>query len=68
MLLLPAGEQLPKDAKVILALTAQVTLFEMTATEQIEALNDERIDIAFSRLLPSAISNEFITARFISIS
>jgi len=38
-----------------------VTLFEMTATEQIEALKNERIDIAFSRPLPSTISDEFIS-------
>jgi len=38
-----------------------VTLFEMTATEQIEALKDERIDIAFSRPLPSTISDEFVS-------
>jgi DNA-binding transcriptional LysR family regulator len=38
-----------------------VTLFEMTATEQIEALKNEQIDIAFSRPLPSAITDEFIS-------
>lgn len=38
-----------------------VTLFEMTATEQIEALKNDRIDIAFSRPLPSSITNEFIS-------
>lgn len=38
-----------------------VTLFEMTATEQIDALKNERIDIAFSRPLPSTISDEFIS-------
>jgi len=38
-----------------------VALFEMTATEQIEALKNDRIDIAFSRPLPSTISDEFIT-------
>ncbi|MEL0659674.1 LysR family transcriptional regulator [Psychromonas arctica] len=98
-----AGEQLLKDASVILALTKQakvqvkrahngqtgtlniahlssacltfmaelvrtykalfpevhVTLFEMTATQQIEAFKNGRIDIAFSRPLPSTINNEF---------
>ena len=38
-----------------------VTLFAMTATEQIDALKNERIDIAFSRPLPSLISDEFIS-------
>ncbi|MDO6486457.1 LysR family transcriptional regulator [Colwellia sp. 4_MG-2023] len=38
-----------------------VTLFEMTATEQIEALKNEKIDIAFSRPLPSSINDEFIS-------
>ncbi|MEH6712775.1 MAG: LysR family transcriptional regulator [Paraglaciecola polaris] len=37
-----------------------VTLFEMTATEQIDALKNERIDVAFSRPLPKSISDEFI--------
>ncbi len=37
-----------------------VTLFEMTATEQIEALKKDHIDIAFSRPLPSSIADEFI--------
>jgi len=99
-----AGEQLLKDASVILALTKQaktqvkrahngqtgtlniahlssacltfmaelvrtykalfpevhVTLFEMTATQQIEAFKNDRIDIAFSRPLPSTINDEFI--------
>lgn len=36
-----------------------VTLFEMTATEQIEALKTEQVDIAFSRALPSPIADEF---------
>lgn len=36
-----------------------VTLFEMTVTEQIQALKDDRIDIAFSRPLPNAIADEF---------
>jgi len=36
-----------------------VTLFEMTATEQIEALKNEQVDIAFSRPLPSSIADEF---------
>ena len=36
-----------------------VTLFEMTVTEQIEALKNEQIDIAFSRLLPNSITDEF---------
>ncbi|MBQ4857336.1 LysR family transcriptional regulator [Pseudoalteromonas sp. MMG007] len=38
-----------------------VTLIEMTATEQIEALKNERIDIAFSRALPSSIADEFLS-------
>ena len=38
-----------------------VTLFEMTATEQIEALKNEQIDIAFSRALPTPIADEFIS-------
>ncbi|XQF90201.1 LysR substrate-binding domain-containing protein [Pseudoalteromonas espejiana] len=33
----------------------------MTATEQIEALKNERIDIAFSRALPSSIADEFLS-------
>lgn len=104
VLITQAGEQLLKDAKVILTLTEQakvqvkradngqlgtlniahlssacltfmatlvrtyktlfpqvhVTLFEMTATEQIEALKNEQIDIAFSRPLPNAIVDDFI--------
>jgi len=40
-----------------------VTLFEMTATEQIEALKEDKIDIAFSRPLPSPIADEFICHR-----
>lgn len=36
-----------------------VTLFEMTVTEQIEALKHEQIDIAFSRPLPNSIADEF---------
>lgn len=100
-----AGEQLLKDATIILSLTEQaknkvkladngqlgtlsiahlssaclsfmaklirtyksqfpnvhVTLFEMTATEQIEALKSDKIDIAFSRPMPSAIADEFIS-------
>tara|TARA_R110002153_G_scaffold18300_1_gene63966 strand:+ start:639 stop:1550 length:912 start_codon:yes stop_codon:yes gene_type:complete len=38
-----------------------ITLFEMTVTEQIEALTDERIDVAFSRPLQNSISDEFIS-------
>ena len=38
-----------------------VTLFEMTATEQIDALKNEQIDIAFSRPLPSSINDDFIS-------
>ncbi len=38
-----------------------VTLLEMTATEQIEALKNERVDVAFSRPLPSTIADEFIS-------
>ena len=38
-----------------------VSLFEMTVTEQIEAFNNDRIDIAFSRPLPSAIANDFVS-------
>ncbi|MBU2870636.1 LysR family transcriptional regulator [Colwellia sp. E2M01] len=37
-----------------------VTLFEMTVTEQIEALKSDRIDIAFTRPLPNSIEDEFI--------
>ncbi|CAM3752363.1 hypothetical protein PMAG_b0489 [Pseudoalteromonas mariniglutinosa NCIMB 1770] len=36
-----------------------VTLFEMTATEQIDALNNERIDVAFSRELPTSINTQY---------
>lgn len=38
-----------------------VTLIEMTATEQIEALKNERIDIAFSRPLPVSIVDEYFS-------
>lgn len=38
-----------------------VSLFEMTATEQIEAFKNEQIDIGFSRPLPSSIEDEFIS-------
>ena len=38
-----------------------VSLFEMTATEQIKALKDEQVDIAFSRALPNSITDEFIS-------
>ncbi|MGP9544526.1 LysR family transcriptional regulator [Psychrobacter sp. AOP7-B1-25] len=38
-----------------------VSLFEMTVTEQIEAFNNDRIDIGFSRPLPSAITDDFIS-------
>ena len=38
-----------------------VSLFEMTVTEQIEALKNDRVDICFSRPLPSAIADEFIS-------
>lgn len=38
-----------------------VRLFEMTVTEQIEALKSGQIDLAFSRPLPSAIADEFIS-------
>lgn len=38
-----------------------VSLFEMTVTEQIEAFNSDRIDIAFSRPLPSTIAANFIS-------
>lgn len=38
-----------------------VSLFEMTVTEQIEAFNNDRIDIGFSRPLPSAIADDFIS-------
>ncbi|WP_342807407.1 LysR family transcriptional regulator [Alteromonas sp. M12] len=37
-----------------------VSLFEMTATEQIEAFKQDKIDIAFSRPLPTPIADEFI--------
>ncbi|WP_350431016.1 LysR substrate-binding domain-containing protein [Shewanella sp. H8] len=36
-----------------------ITLFEMTATEQIEAFNANLIDVGFSRPLPSGIMDEF---------
>ncbi|MFT2091717.1 LysR family transcriptional regulator [Paraglaciecola sp. 2405UD69-4] len=36
-----------------------VVLYEMTATEQIEAFKSKRIDIGFSRPLPSSIKDEF---------
>jgi len=38
-----------------------VVLLEMTATEQIDALQSGRIDIAFSRPLPSSIASDFIS-------
>tara|TARA_R110000751_G_C13794926_1_gene482900 strand:- start:19801 stop:20712 length:912 start_codon:yes stop_codon:yes gene_type:complete len=38
-----------------------VSLFEMTVTEQIEALKNDKIDIGFSRQLPNAIADEFIS-------
>jgi len=38
-----------------------VSLFEMTVTEQIEAFNNDRIDIGFSRPLPSTIADDFIS-------
>ncbi len=38
-----------------------VSLFEMTVTEQIEAFKHDQIDIGFSRPLPSAITDEFIS-------
>ncbi|GAB2686398.1 LysR family transcriptional regulator [Aliiglaciecola aliphaticivorans] len=38
-----------------------IALFEMTATEQIEALKQDKIDIAFSRPLPTPIADEFIS-------
>jgi DNA-binding transcriptional LysR family regulator len=37
-----------------------VVLLEMTATEQIDALQTGRIDIAFSRPLPSGIAQDFV--------
>ncbi|MEP0074220.1 MAG: LysR family transcriptional regulator, partial [Marinomonas sp.] len=36
-----------------------ITLFEMTATELIEAFKRQQIDVAFSRPLPSSIANEY---------
>ncbi|WP_289027876.1 LysR family transcriptional regulator [uncultured Paraglaciecola sp.] len=36
-----------------------VVIYEMTATEQIEAFKNKRIDIGFSRPLPSIIKDEF---------
>lgn len=36
-----------------------ITLFEMTATEQIEALKKDQIDISFSRPLPNAIADDY---------
>jgi len=38
-----------------------VRLFEMTATEQIEAFKNGQIDIGFSRPLPSAIADEYVS-------
>ncbi|MEP1384022.1 MAG: LysR family transcriptional regulator [Paraglaciecola sp.] len=37
-----------------------VVLYEMTATEQIDAFKNQRIDIGFSRPLPNSIQDEFI--------
>ena len=37
-----------------------VTLFEMTATEQIHAFKNDLIDVGFSRPLPETIRDEFI--------
>lgn len=53
-------------AKLIRTYRAQfpdvhVKLFEMTVTEQIEALKNNQVDIGFSRPLPSAIADEFIS-------
>lgn len=36
-----------------------VALYEMTATEQIEAFSNKRIDIGFSRPLPNGIKDDF---------
>lgn len=38
-----------------------VSLFEMTATEQIEAFKHNQIDVGFSRPLPTGIQDEFIS-------
>lgn len=38
-----------------------ITLFEMTVTEQTEALKNEQVDIAFSRPLPNSIADDFIS-------
>ncbi|MEO9656365.1 LysR family transcriptional regulator [Marinomonas sp.] len=38
-----------------------VTLFEMTATDNIEALQSDAIDIAFSRPLPDTLRNDYST-------
>ncbi|GGB59175.1 LysR family transcriptional regulator [Shewanella inventionis] len=38
-----------------------VSLFEMTASEQIAAFNQNRIDVGFSRPLPAGIQDEFIS-------
>ncbi|MBQ4833528.1 LysR family transcriptional regulator [Pseudoalteromonas sp. MMG010] len=39
----------------------KVSLYEMTASEQIEAFKNDAIDVAFSRVLPSNIKDHFIT-------
>ena len=38
----------------------QVSLVEMTASEQLDAFQEKRIDIGFSRPLPALIRNDFI--------
>tara|TARA_R110001583_G_scaffold19176_1_gene75368 strand:- start:6293 stop:7204 length:912 start_codon:yes stop_codon:yes gene_type:complete len=38
-----------------------ITLFEMTASKQIEAFNNGQIDIGLSRPLPNAIANQYIS-------
>lgn len=37
-----------------------VSLFEMSVTEQIKALESEEVDIAFSRPLPSTLNSEYL--------
>ena len=40
-----------------------ISLFEMTVTEQIEALKNNKIDVGFSRPLPSSIANDYTSHR-----
>lgn len=41
--------------------SVHVTLFEMTATEQIHAFKNDLIDVGFSRPLPDSINDEFVS-------